>query len=305
MTGWIVVNHFIQTEKFLDIYRLLENAFRERGVITTLKTNADLLLEINEPLPKDFRPESDFILFWDKDVRLAQRWERRGYRLFNRPDAIEACDDKGLTAILLEQTGIAIPKTIVAPLTFPNVGYPDPRFLSRVAERLGFPLVVKESRGSFGQQVYLIHRYEELVQKTQTLSSSALIFQEYIASSFGQDVRIQVIGNRAVAAVKRIGKPGDFRANVTNGGRMYAFEPTDEMNQIALAAVKNLNLDFAGVDLLIPEEAAPLLCEVNSNAHFRNLLDATGYDFSRDLAEYIVQTMFERQQQQTLSVNQR
>ena len=294
MKGCIIVNHFIQTGKFQQIYQMLERAFRQAGISTTLKTNAQALLEINEPAPTDFRPDSDFILFWDKDVRLARHWERRGFRLFNRSEAIEACDDKGLTAILLEQTGIALPKTIVAPLTYPGIGYPDTGFLARAAEKLGFPLVVKESRGSFGMQVYLVRNIDELVAKAREIAPAAFILQEFVASSAGQDVRIQVIGNRAAGAVKRIGKPGDFRANVSNGGKMYPFEPTTEMVDMALKAAQTLKLDFAGVDLLIPEDGPPLLCEVNSNAHFKNLLDATGYDFSFDLADYIVQTMEKR-----------
>lgn len=294
MKGCIIVNHFIQTGKFQQIYQMLERAFRQAGISTTLKTNAQALLEINEPATADFRPDSDFVLFWDKDVRLARHWERRGFRLFNRSEAIEACDDKGLTAILLEQTGIALPKTIVAPLTYPGIGYPDTDFLSRAAEKLGFPLVVKESRGSFGLQVYLVRNIDELVSKAQEIAPAAFILQEFVASSAGQDVRIQVIGNRAAGAVKRMGKPGDFRANVSNGGKMYPFDPTTEMVDMALKATQTLNLDFAGVDLLIPDDGPPLLCEVNSNAHFKNLLDATGYDFSFDLADYIVQTMERR-----------
>ncbi len=42
MTGWLVVNHYLQTPKFLELYRLLQDAAAKQGVDLQIKTNADL-----------------------------------------------------------------------------------------------------------------------------------------------------------------------------------------------------------------------------------------------------------------------
>ena len=48
-----------------------------------------------------------------------------------------------------------------------------------------------------------------------------------------------------------------------------------EESAIALSACEKLGLDFGGVDLLESKEG-PLLCEVNSNAHFAALRELSG-----------------------------
>ena len=45
---------------------------------------------------------------------------------------------------------------------------------------------------------------------------------------------------------------------------------------------------FAGVDILLGEEA-PLVCEVNTNPHFRSTLDCTGVDLSEYIMRYILE----------------
>jgi len=158
-------------------------------------------------------------------------------------------------------------------------------FLDQV-ESLGFPMVVKEAYGSFGQQVYLVNDKKELRDLVESLSTSQLIFQEYIETSKGKDLRLQVVGDQVVAAMYRYSHR-DFRANVSAGGQMRAHTPTKEESQLAIQAVKALGGDFAGVDLLFGPEGQMLVCEVNSNAHFKNLLDCTGVHTEEKILAYI------------------
>ena len=53
---------------------------------------------------------------------------------------------------------------------------------------------------------------------------------------------------------------------------------------LAIAAVDALGLDFAGVDIMFGPDNIPIVCEVNSNPHFKSTLDCTGIN----LAEYII-----------------
>ncbi|MFW5676022.1 MAG: ATP-grasp domain-containing protein, partial [Acetivibrio ethanolgignens] len=64
---------------------------------------------------------------------------------------------------------------------------------------------------------------------------------------------------------------------------MKAYEPTEEEKRLAVRACQALGLDFAGVDILFGE-AGPVVCEVNSNAHFKNIYDCTGVN----VAEHIL-----------------
>lgn len=81
-----------------------------------------------------------------------------------------------------------------------------------------------------------------------------MIFEEYISESYGVDLRLHVVGGKCVASVKRIAKEGDFRSNVTNGGKMYPHEATEQEKELAIAAAAAVKADFAGIDLLISEK---------------------------------------------------
>lgn len=161
------------------------------------------------------------------------------------------------------------------------------KFLDKVIKTLGFPLILKESFGSFGQQVYIIHNKSELEEKVMSLSGKSMLFQEYIKSSKGRDIRLQVVGNRVVAGMYRYNDQGDFRANLTNGGKMKAYIPTKEESELAVLACQKLEINFAGVDILFGKNNEPILCEVNSNAHFTNLSNITGINVSDSIMEYI------------------
>ena len=288
--GWLVVNAFLRSEKFEEIYARLIRAFSLRGVRLLRKSNAELVSVLGTPILN--RP--DFVLFWDKDIPLAYRLENAGLRLFNRPKGIELCDDKAMTALALEKAGIPHPRTIVAPLKFDSGPYGDDSFLDSVAELLGFPLVAKERVGSFGAQVHLLESPEEIRAVLRARPESGWIFQEYVETSFGRDIRIQTLGDKVAAATARFGAPGDFRSNVTAGGRMEPIGPPLTFQEAALNAARELGLDFAGVDLMYGEGETPIICEVNSNAHFVNLDNALGISFEEMLAEYVLDETLRR-----------
>ena len=283
MNGAIIVNQFLSTEKFRDIYARFESAFSEREVSLSLYTNAELVHITGTEIP--FHQKPDFVLFWDKDISLAKEIESAGIPVFNSPSAIEICDDKAKMHLALQ--GLPMPKTIIAPMTFSNVGFTDTDFLDSVASELGFPVVVKECFGSFGAQVYLAQNMEELRKITKEHEGVPLLYQELIKESFGRDIRMNVVGHRVVAAMIRESQNGDFRSNVTLGGCTLPYSPSDAECELAISASKRIGLDFAGIDILFGK-SGPILCEVNSNAHFKSTYDCTGVELSDLIAEHII-----------------
>ncbi|CUH92481.1 ATP-grasp domain-containing protein [Herbinix luporum] len=285
MLAWLIVNEFLESKKFNEIHKYIYEAAKRQGIDLEQKTNAQLLIDL--PFKEKTGSSADFILFWDKDVRLAKYLEMKGYKVFNSSDSIYACDDKSKTHILLAGAGIVMPRTIIAPMTYNNIGYTNTGFLDEVADKLGFPLVVKECFGSFGQQVYLVNDFNELTVKVKQLGAKPMLFQEYIRSSHGRDIRLQVVGDKVVAAMYRYSDNGDFRANLTIGGKMKSYEPTKEQCDLAIKSCKILGLDFAGVDILFGKDEEPMVCEVNSNAHFKNIYDCTGVNVADAIINHI------------------
>lgn len=287
MIGYLITNGFLNTQKFSQIHLWLMEAAKKHGIDLIPKTNDEIVVMSGDVNNTDL-DKCDFILFWDKDIRLAKYLELKGHLLFNSAHGIEICDDKSLTHLCLQEHGIKMPKTIIAPMTFTNIGYMNLDFLDRVVHELSFPMVLKECYGSFGQQVYLIHTINELKNKVISLQGKPMLFQEFIKSSAGKDLRLQVVGSQVVATMYRYSENGDFRANVSNGGKMKPYEPTKEQRELAIRCCKTLGLDFGGVDILFGENQEPIVCEVNSNAHFKNIFDCTGVNVADAIMEYII-----------------
>lgn len=280
--AWLVVNGYIHTEKFEQLFDWLIQAAAKQHCLLEIKTNTQLLMAFEQHI-KDRQPQ--FVIFWDKDVRLARLLEKKGLLLYNSADSIEICDDKSRTYIELCCSGIRMPRTIIAPKTFRPQGYPELDFSKQVEAQLTYPMVLKECFGSFGQQVYLIHNRQEMEKCLEQIKNRPCLFQEYIASSKGRDIRIQMVGNQAVATMYRY-HTSDFRANITGGGSMEPYEPDSRQLEMAQAVMRELKLDFAGIDILFGQNEEPVLCEVNSNAHFINLYHCTGINAADHIVKH-------------------
>lgn len=287
MQGWLVVNSFLHSPKFGELYKFFQDSANKLNIRLQVKTTDSLLCAVDDNFTEYDLP--DFVIFWDKDIYLAQRLGKAGIPLYNSAKSIELCDNKILTALALANK-VAMPATIIAPKTFDGVGYNNDAFIRRATEVLGFPVIVKEAYGSFGQQVYLARTLDEVKKIIKKINYKDCLFQQYIAQSSGRDIRINVVGGKVVAAMLRY-NDNDFRSNITNGGKMQAVTPTKEQAEIAIRACRILGLDFAGVDVLFGKDGKPYVCEVNSNVHFKSTYDCTGIDMSELILRYIVEDL--------------
>ena len=287
MKGWLIHNGSLQTDKFKQIHTRYLNQAKKQGIHLTLKRNDEVMVLLSQTHQPLTDLTIDFVLFLDKDVLLAKQLEACGLPVFNSSEAIELCDNKGLMHHSLATKGIRQPKTIIAPLIFETGQTFPTKFLDRVAETLSFPIIVKKSFGSFGEGVYLVKSMTELKHYSETLKSTPHLYQQYIASSHGRDMRVHVVGENVIATMLRQSET-DFRANVTNGGKMFVVDVPDTFKHLAIKATNALGLDFSGVDLLFDEVNEPIVCEVNSNAHIENIYQATGIDVSEAILTYII-----------------
>lgn len=283
MKCWIVVNCFVNSIKFRELYKFFENSAKKLNIKLEVRTTDSLICSTDDLFSKFDLP--DFIIFWDKDIYLAKRLENLGIPLFNSAEAIQLCDNKILTTLALNNK-IAIPKTIIVPKTFEGVGYNNFKFLEDTIEILGLPIVIKETYGSFGQQVYLAKTLEEAKAIFSNIKFKDCLIQEFISSSFGRDVRVNIVGGEVVASMLRF-NDNDFRSNISNGGSMIPFTPSDSQKEIAIKACEILGLNFAGVDVLFGDDDKPYICEVNSNPHFKTTFDCTGIDMSEKILVHI------------------
>ncbi|MBR1450805.1 MAG: RimK family alpha-L-glutamate ligase [Lachnospiraceae bacterium] len=290
--GLLIVNAFLNSEAVRVTYDALLAGAARAGIEMELSVNSDYFVDMADGRVKCASPDvsarladAGFILFWNKDVFLGRALERAGYRLFNSALGIEYCDNKALTFEMLEGI-VRMPRTFKIPMTFETIGYTSYDFEKYLGDTLGYPYVIKECYGSYGGQVYLAGSQEEAHEILKRTNGRECLAQKFIETSRGRDLRAYVVGDRVVASMVR-SNANDFRSNIENGGSGTGYDITKEQEEMAVAAVHKLGLDFAGVDILFGEDDEPLLCEVNSNAQFKGLKDATGVDVTDALFEYI------------------
>lgn len=293
MIGWIIYNGTLDIPKIKELVFSIVNEAKKMNIKLEPVKNTEILpMYSNEGNAELIYLKSlekpNFIIFWDKDVFLARHLEKMGFKVFNSSKAIEYCDNKGLMHLMLSNNNIAMPRTILSPMIF-NSNLLNEECLIKAYETLGDSVIIKESMGSFGMQVYLINNREEFINKVSELTQNKIefIIQENIKSSFGKDIRVNIIGDKVVGAMLRTSS-SDFRANISQGGKGEIVTLTKEQEDLALKAHKALGLDFSGVDLLFGENDKPVLCEVNSNLNFLSFEKIWGESFSKKILEYIL-----------------
>lgn len=289
MQGFILVNAYSESEDYLYQARRLEEEFTRLGADVRIVRNRTGIAALDDNGKIDLREGGDFCVFFDKDKYVARLFEKAGVRLFNRAQAVETCDDKMLTHIALSQKGIPMPASMPAPLCYTQGAALSEDYAQIVTERLGMPVVIKQSYGSLGKGVSLARSKEELIRAAKALRFTPHFYQRFVSQSYGRDVRLIAVGGEAVCAMERRSE-GDFRSNVALGGHAVPVEIDQTMRKTAREISAALGLDYCGIDLLYGEEGF-LVCEVNSNAYFGGMERTTGYNVARRYAEYVLETM--------------
>lgn len=285
LSCWVIYNGSLVSDKFQDQAQLMAEAARRQGIQVDIKKNYEIQMSLSkqQELP-------DFAVLLDKDILLGYFLKSRGVPVYNDPAIIDLCDNKASQYLRLSERKIPMPKTIVAPKVYPKFSIQGSGYYEGVLAQFGLPMIIKEGHGSFGMKVYLIETEEQFHEKVESLSGIDYVFQEFISESRGRDIRVNIVGGKVVAAMKRQSDT-DFRANITNGGRAFPVELTPEQQQLAIDAAEAVGAVFAGVDLLYGPNGQTLVCEVNAAAHIRNILNVTGVNVGDAMIRYIVEDL--------------
>lgn len=153
-----------------------------------------------------------------------------------------------------------------------------------------YPIILKQPDGAKGIQVVLAKNRDELLKAATSIRQKGfpLLVQEYIAESRGKDIRVVVVGGRAIAAIKRIAtKPNEFRSNLYLGAEADSVELTDLEKRIAVRATEAIGLDLAGVDIL-RSNRGPLITELNSFPGFKDTEELTGVDVAGAIVDLLL-----------------
>lgn len=191
---------------------------------------------------------------------------RNGVLVINRAASVELAIDKLRTMQVLADKNIPAPRTMFARC---------PVDAQLITEQIGYPVIVKTLKGTQGGGVYLSETPESLRDLSEILvhqgaDTSPVLFQEYVKTSHGRDIRAFCVGGKVLACMERKSTDGSFKSNITRGGVGEPVEITPELSRIALDTCEALGLEIAGIDLLYTESGYKV-CEANSAPDFKGL----------------------------------
>ena len=165
----------------------------------------------------------------------------------------------------------------------------DRAFRDRTCRRSA-PVVIKVLEGTQGIGVILAetNKVAEAIIETLHGAKQNVLIQQFVAESKGKDVRAFVVGDRVVAAMRRVAQGTEFRSNVHRGGRTEAITLTPEYEETAVRAAQILGLRVAGVDLL-ESNSGPQVMEVNSSPGLEGIEGATKLDIAGVIIDYMAE----------------
>lgn len=210
-------------------------------------------------------------------LAVVNQFAMRGMPLLNTAQAIAESRNKMRSLQLLSAHGIDIPATVVA----------------RRAEDLkamvglvgGVPVLVKLLQGQEKHGIMVCESLQSLEAALEAILGLGhhLIVQQYVKST-GLDVRVLVVGGKAVAAVRRRPRVGRLSHTLNKGARLEAIPLTEPMRHTAEKTALLVGLEVAAVDLL-DVQGRPKVFEVNSSPALPEMEAATGLDLASLLIE--------------------
>ncbi len=201
----------------------------------------------------------------DYSYRFAKKAESEGMVVMDDPTSILRCCNKIYLADLINRHQIPAPKTEI-------IAASDELTLSAVAERLGFPIVLKIPDGSFsrgmvkvGDLPSLQHHSRELLKQSALVLAQEFLYTEY-------DWRIGVLNHKPIYACRyymvknhwQIYRHGDGAVKSGGFDTLPTFEVPKAVLQAALKVSRLIGDGLYGVDIKQSGSKAVVI-EVNDN----------------------------------------
>ena len=197
-----------------------------------------------------------------------------------KADPLLKARDKISCMQILASNGISVPKSTI----FNNLDSID-QMMNEVGP---LPIVIKLVNGTHGLGVMLADQKkigESIIEAFYKVKQKVFL-QKFIHEAQGADVRVFIVNNEIVGAMKRQAKEGEFRSNLHRGATSEIIKLTDEEMHLARKAARVMGLKIAGVDMLQTSKG-PMVLEVNASPGLEGIETTTGHDISGKIIKYI------------------
>lgn len=231
------------------------------------KIGMDLQLLVDSEQPEE---DAAFILFRGRDYKLAAAFEKSGFRVFNNSEVNRIAGNKLSTFELAVMLGIPTVQT---------------HQLYTAKQIDTYPVIVKTAHGHGGKDVYLCEDAEKVTRIHEKYAGELLVVQPYVETN-ATDIRVFVLGNEIIGAVKRTGI-NSFKSNYTLGGTAEKYKVSPKIDMIVAKIVETLDSDYIGIDFLLRPNGDILLNEIEDPVGARSLYVTHAFSVAEKLVTYL------------------
>ncbi|ARM76018.1 lysine biosynthesis protein LysX [Acidianus manzaensis] len=209
-------------------------------------------------------------------------FEGLGYKVVNDSRTLVNCENKLITTMLLSSHDIPIPKTGFAFSKEKSI---------ELANKLGYPSVIKPIEGSWGRMVAKVTDEDTLrsfmeYQDFTTLSAKYIYYIQEFVKKPDRDIRIFVIGDEAPVGIYRVNSK-NWRTNTALGAIAEPLKIDEELQDLALKVKDIIGGFFLGIDVFEDPERGYLVDEVNGVPEYKNTVRVNQFNVSSYLIKKI------------------
>ncbi|MEM0374047.1 MAG: lysine biosynthesis protein LysX [Sulfolobaceae archaeon] len=209
-------------------------------------------------------------------------FENLGLKVINSYETLFKSYNKFFTSLILRKNKIPTPDFAIS---F------DKENALKVAEDLGYPVVIKPIEGSWGRMVARAYDKYNLLDLMEyqdyTVSNFRTIYyiQKYVNKP-NRDIRIFTIGDEAPVGIYRVNY-SNWKTNTALGAKAEPLKIDKELEELALKVKDTIGGLFLGIDIFEDRENGYLVNEVNPVPEFKNTVRVTNYNISEKLIKCI------------------
>lgn len=201
-----------------------------------------------------------------EDLELVSLYEETA-PVLNTRSAVANTVHKYRAAVALVRAGLPVPDAFFGR---------SPETFEEWASHLPQDVTHKRTIGTNGHEMAVVSADDPVGPR---IGGEQSFVQEFLdpGDQRPSDVRVYVVGEEVVGAMRRYAPPGEWRTNVALGGEVQGVteDLPPEPRRLAVEATRTLGLDIGGVDLMRSAGNWWIL-EVNATAGFKGLFTATG-----------------------------
>jgi [lysine-biosynthesis-protein LysW]--L-2-aminoadipate ligase len=216
--------------------------------------------------------------------------ELKGYKVINNYECLSLSGNKLLTTLQLIDHNIPTPETCIA--------FKEESALNAIEDVINYPAILKPIIGSWGRLIAKLDDYNSArsnLECRETLGDiiqKIYYLQKYIHTNDSNledptDMRIFIVGDKAIAAMGRFHSKNDFRSNIAIGGTAKPIEINSELEKLSLEASKAVKGEIVGVDIMNDQGKLKVI-EVNGTPQFQGVATATKINVAAEIIDYIL-----------------